>query len=80
MKAYQDIGPLGIGTEPVERIGAVEARLRNFHANGKPFPLTGISPSEVDTYQKVFGAVAKRVLSPRSARGIIDAILKGTDG
>ena len=78
MKAYQDLGPAGIGTESNDRLNAVETKLRNFHANGVPFPLTGISPSEVDTYQKVFGAVAKRVLSPSSAREIIDAVLKGS--
>ena len=80
IKAYQDLGPAGIGTEPNDRLSAVETKLRNFHANGAPFPLTGISPSEVDTYQKVFGAVAKKVLSPRSAKEIIDAVLKGSEG
>ena len=79
MKAYQDIGPAGIGTEPVGRISAVETRLRNFHPNSSPFPLADISPSEVDTYQKVFWAVARRVPSPLSAREIIDAVLKGSD-
>ena len=79
-KAYQAIGPVGFGTEPNDGLSAVETKLRNFHANGKPFPLTGISPSEVDTYQKVFGAVARRVSSPRSAREIIDAVLKGLEG
>ena len=74
-KAYRDIGPARIGTEPNDRLSTVETRLRNFHANGKPFPLTGISPSEVDTYQKVFAAVARRVSSPRSAREIIEAVI-----
>ena len=80
MKACQDICPARMGTEPTDRLSAVETKLRNFHANGKPFPLTGISPSEVDIYQKVFGAVARRVSSPRSAREIIDAVLKGLEG
>ena len=80
VKTYQDIDSAGIGTEPKDRLSAVETRLRNFHANGNPFPLTGISPSEIDTYQKVFGAVAKRVISARSAREIIDAILKELEG
>ena len=80
MKARLDVGTAGIGTEPVDRISAVETRLRNFHPNGSPFPLVDISPSEVDTYQKVFWAVAKRVPSPLSAREIIDAVLRGLEG
>ena len=79
MKACQGICPAGMGTEPNDRLSAVETRLRNFQANGSPFPLEGISPSEVDTYQKVFWAVARRVPSPHSAREIIDAVLKGSD-
>ena len=75
MKARLDIGTAGIGIEPVDRISAVETRLRNFHPNGSPFPLADISPSEVDTYQKVFWAVARRVPSPLSAREIIDAVV-----
>ena len=77
MKACQDICPTRTGTEPNDRLSAVETRLRNFHANDSPFPLEGISPSEVDTYQKVFGAVARRVPSPHSAREIIVAVLRG---
>ena len=80
MKARLDIGTAGIGHEPVDRISAVETRLRNFHPNGSPFPLADISPSEVDTYQKVFWAVARRVPSPLSAREIIDAVLRGSEG
>ena len=75
MKARLDIGTAGIGTEPVDRISAVETRMRNFHPYGSPFPLADISPSEVDTYQKVFWAVARRVPSPLSAREIIDAVV-----
>ena len=79
MKARLDIGTEGIGAEPVDRISAVETRLRNFHPNSSPFPLADISPSEVDTYQKVFGAVARRAPSPLSAREIIDAVLRGSE-
>ena len=74
-KAYHDIGPVGFGTEPNDRLSTVETKLRNFHANGKPFPLTGISPSEVDIYQKVFGAVAGMASSPLSAKEIIEAVI-----
>ena len=79
MKARLDIGTEGIGAEPVDRISAVETRLRNFHPNSSPFPLADISPSEVDTYQKVFGAVARRAPSPLSAREIIDAVLRESE-
>jgi molecular chaperone HtpG len=78
--ACQEIGGAGIECDPDDRLNAVETRLRNFHPNGSPFPLAGISPSEVDTYRKVFWAVARRVPSPRSAREIIDAVLKGSEG
>ena len=80
MKACQDIDPTGNGTQPHDRLSAVETRLRNFHPNGSPFPLASISPSEVETYQKVFWAVASRVPSPLSARDIIDVVLKGSEG
>ena len=53
--------------------------LRNFHPNDSRFPLAGITSSEVDTYQKVFWAVAGTVPSPRSAREIIDAVLKSAE-
>ena len=79
MKAHQNTGPAGIGTEPNDRLSAVETRLRNFHSNGSPFPLVGMSSSEIDTYQKVFWAIARGTTSPRSARELIDAVLKGTD-
>jgi len=78
--ACHESGRAGIETEPDDRLSAVEKRLRNFQPNGNPFPLAGISPSEVDTYQKVFWAVARRITSPHSAREIIDAVLKGSEG
>ena len=80
MKTHQNIGPDGIGTESSGRLHAVETKLRNFHPNGRPFPLRGISALEVDTFQKVFGAVARRIPSPRSAREIIDRVLKESEG
>ena len=78
-KMYQDMGSVLFGDEPIERLSVVEANLRNFYPNGTSFPLASVSPSEVDTYQKVFGAVAGSAPSPRSAREIIDAVLKGLD-
>ena len=78
-KACQEIGRAGIGPELEDRLSAAETRLHNFHPNGSPFPLAGIGPSEVDTYRKVFGAVARGIHSPRSAREFIDAALKGLE-
>lgn len=80
IRACQEIGRAGIEAELDDRLSAVEARLRNFHPNGSPFPLAGFSPSEVDTYRKVFGAVVRRIPSPRSAREIIDDVLNGSEG
>ena len=79
-KVYEDIEPAGLGTEPNDRLTDVETRLRNFHTDGNPFPLSDVTPSEVDTYQKVFGAISKRIPSPRSAREIIDAVLNESKG
>ena len=79
-KANQDMGPAAIGSEPVDRLSTVETKLRNFHRNGTPFPLEGVTPSEVEIYQKIFGAVARGAPSPRYAREIIDAVLKSVDG
>ncbi len=76
MKMHQAIGPSGNWTEPIDRLSAVETRLRSFHPNGGPFPLEGISPLEVDVYQRVFFAIARKASSPVSAREIIDDILK----
>ena len=80
IRVCQENSRAGTDAEPDDRLSAIETRLRNFHPNGSPFPLAGISPSEVDTYRKVFWAVARRVPSPRSAREIIDAILKESEG
>ena len=71
----QNMGPVEVAKEPAERLTVVETMLRNFHPNGIRFPLSGISSSEVDTYKKVFGAVASATPSPRSAREIIEAVL-----
>ena len=79
-KANQDMGPERIWIESDGRLSAVETKLRNFHRNGPAFPLEGITPSEVEIYQKVFRAVARGAPSPRSAREIIDAVLMSVDG
>ena len=79
IRACQEIDRAGIEADPEDRLSALEKRLRNFHPNDTPFPLAGISPSEVDSYRKVFWAVARRVPSPRSAREIIDAVLSGSE-
>ena len=75
-KARQELGSSGIGKGSGGSLGALEAKLRNFHPNGSCFPVSGISPAEVDTYRKVFGSVAAIVPSARSAREIIEAVLK----
>ena len=78
-KAHQDMGSEEVAKEPTERLTAIETMLRNFHPSGSRFPLSDISSSEVDTYRKVFGAVAGATPSPRSAKEIIDAVLKSAE-
>ena len=74
-KAQQGLGSSGVGSGSAESLGALEEKLRNFHPAGNRFPLPGFSSSEVETYRKVFGAVAGATLSPRSAREIIKAVI-----
>lgn len=76
MNVCQDIGLDGGGVGPHDRLTTVETKLRNFNPHGIPFPLEGISPSEIETYQKLFRSVARSTLSPRSAREIVDAVLR----
>ena len=75
-KVRQYMGSAEVGKELTERLTVVETMLRNFHPDGRHFPLSDISSSEVDTYRKVFGAVAGATPSPPSAREIINAVLK----
>ena len=72
----QDICADGSGVESHDRLATVETNLRNFNPHGSPFPLEGVSSSEVETYQKIFRSVARSTLSPRSAREIIDTVLR----
>ena len=74
-KTYHDMETQGVGEEPSRKLIEVEKKLRNFHPNGSRFPLSGISSTEVDTYRKVFGAVAGTAASPRSAMQIIEAVI-----
>jgi len=78
-RACQEIDREGIEPELNNRFSAAEMKLLDFHPNGSTFPLVGISPSEIETYRKVFGAVARRAQSPRSAIEFIDAALKGLE-
>ena len=78
-KTRQELQSSGLGNESAEKLSAVEEKLRDFHPNGSCFPMSGISSSEVDTYRRVFGAVAATVPSAHSAREIIDAVLKGAE-
>jgi molecular chaperone HtpG len=77
--AKQELGSSGIGNRSAETLNTLEDKLRNFDPNGGCFPMSGISSAEVDAYRKVFGAVAAIVPSARSAREIIDTVLKGSD-
>ena len=78
-KTRQELQSSGLGNESAEKLSTVEEKLRDFHPNGSCFPMSGISSSEVDTYRRVFGAVAATVPSAHSAREIIDAVLKGAE-
>ena len=78
-KAKQELGPLRIESRSLETLSDLEEKLHSFHPNGNCFPLSGISSSEVDTYRKVFGAVAAIVPSARFAMEIIEAAIKGSD-
>ena len=75
-KVRQYMGSVEAAKELTERLTAVETMLRNFHPDDSRFPLSDISSSEVDTYRRVFGAIAGATPSPRSATEIIDAVLK----
>jgi molecular chaperone HtpG len=80
VKVYQDPAFSEVGEEPTERLSDVEEKLRGFHPNGTVFPISGLSASEVDSYRKVFAAVAVGIPSPRSAKEIIDAVSNKSDG
>ena len=74
-KTYQDMETQGVGKEFASRLSEVEMKLRSFHPKGRCFPLPGMSRSEVDTYRKVFGAIAGAAPSPRSGMEIIKAVI-----
>ena len=78
-KVYKDLDLVELWKEPTERLTAVETKLRSYLHNGAIFPIPNISSSEVNTYRRVFGAIVGATPSPRSAREIIDAVLKGSD-
>ena len=75
-KVQIELGSAGIGSGSTESLGTLEEKLSNFQPTSIRFPLAGVSPSEVDTYRRVFGAVVATAPSLRSAREIIDAVLK----
>ena len=77
--AKQGLSSSGIGNRSAETLNTLEDKLRNFDPNGGCFPMSGVSSAEVDAYRKVFGVVAAIVPSARSAREIIDTVLKGSD-
>ena len=75
-KVQLELESAGFGNGSTESLRTVEEKLSNFEPTSIRFPLAGVSPSEVDTYRKVFGAVVASVPSLRTAREIIDAVLK----
>ena len=75
-KVQIELGSAGIGNGSTESLRTLEEKLSNFQPTSIRFPLAGVSPSEVDTYRRVFGAVVATAPSLRSAREIIDAVLK----
>ena len=77
--ACQEIGREAFEPELNDRFSAAEAKLHDFHPNGTRFPLPGFGQVEIETYRKVFGAVARRAQSPRSAMEFIYAALKGLE-
>ena len=74
-KVQIELGSAGIGNGSTEILRTLEEKLSNFQPTSIRFPLAGISPSEVDTFRRVFGAVVAAAPSLRSAREIIDAVL-----
>ena len=78
-KVHLDLGLLEVGKQSTERLTEIEIKLRGFHPTGTIFPMASISSSEIDTYRRVFGAVAGATPSARFAKEIIDAVLKGPD-
>ena len=78
-KVHLDLGLLEVGKQSTERLTEIEIKLRGFHTTGTIFPMASISSSEIDTYRRVFGAVAGATPSARFAKEIIDAVLKGPD-
>ena len=78
-KAKEELGTCETDDRSLESLTNLEEKLRRFHPNGCCFPLSGISSSEVDTYRRVFGAVATTVPSARSALEIIETVLRESD-
>ena len=74
-KVQIELGSAGIGNGSTEILKTLEEKLSNFQPTSIRFPLAGISPSEVDAFRRVFGAVVASAPSLRSAREIIDAVL-----
>ena len=78
-KAKEGLGTCRTEGSLLESLSTLEEKLRSFHPDVCCFPLSGQSSTEVDTYRRVFGAVATIVPSARSALEIIETVLKGSD-
>ena len=77
-KAQQGLASLEIGNSSAQRLSTVEEKMRGFDPSSGFFPLQDITPSEIETYRRVFGAIATTASSARSAREIIESVLNGS--
>ena len=62
----------------LERLGTVEANLKNFDSEAKLYEFGDIPLDEITVYQKVFQALAILAPSPSSAKELIEAVLAET--
>ncbi|MCY4623951.1 MAG: ATP-binding protein [Chloroflexi bacterium] len=75
-KTYHELDSSGIEKGSIQRVCAIEEKLRTFTPNGKRFPVSGLSRLEEDAYRRVFRAIAELVPSARSAKEIMDSALR----
>ena len=75
-RARPYLAPGLVTKELIERFAAVETKLCDFQPSDSHTALSGFDHIEADTYKRVFGVVADTLPSPRSAREVIDAVLK----
>ena len=66
----------GYGRTDLERLDAMESKLRNFRVRRGRLPFGRIPRSEVATYRRVFNAIAGLSRSPSDAKEMIETILR----